>query len=38
MFTLFVDDVSLTCLCQMFCWEDLGDEPEEEEPDTNVGQ
>lgn len=35
----FVDDVSFTCLCQMFCWEDLGDgEPDDDGSDANVGQ
>lgn len=35
----FVHDVSLTCLCQMFCWEDVDDgSPEEDTPDANVGQ
>lgn len=29
---------SLTFLCWMFCLEDLGDEEEEDDSDTNVGQ
>lgn len=34
-----VDDVSLTCLCLMFCWEAVGDGgAEDDESDTNVGQ
>lgn len=37
-FFFFVDDVSLTCLCQMFCCEGVGDAPEDDESDTNVGQ